>query len=335
MDRRYFLSAAGAATGGLLGVGRTGRVRAGEPGTAHEAADAEGVRTAGTSLIPVRNGKHRVWIRRVGRSPIKVLLLHGGPGLNHVYLECFEDFLPGAGIEMYHYDQLGCLFSDNPDDPKLWTLRGYLDEVEEVRRALGLERFYLYGHSWGGILTYEYALRYPGRLKGIIVSNMVSSFQAYGKYARALRDELPPGVVKTMKAYEAKGEYDAPEYQRLVFQYFYARHVCRLDPWPAPLPASIKFWNTKIYNQMQGPNEFTVTGSLKDWDVTADLHRIEAPALLMGARYDEMDPREMRRIAALMPNGRAAISARGSHLAMYDDQEWYFRQLIGFLKERA
>lgn len=332
MDRRNFLSAAGAAAGGLLGVGGA---RAGEAGAAHEAAVVDGVKTGGTALVPVRNGKHHVWIRRVGRSPVKVLLLHGGPGLNHVYLRCFEDFLPGAGIEMYYYDQLGCLFSDNPDDPKLWTLQGYLDEVEEVRRGLGLERFYLYGHSWGGLLTYEYALKYPDRLKGIIVSDMVSSFRGYAKYARALRDQLPPEVVKTMKAYEARGDYDAPEYQRLVFQYFYARHVCRLDPWPAPLPTSIKFWNTKIYNLMQGPNEFTVTGTLKNWDVTAELHRIRTPALLMGARYDEMDPREMRRIASLMPNGRAAISSRGSHLAMYDDQEWYFRRLIDFLKERA
>jgi proline iminopeptidase len=105
-----------------------------------------------------------------GQAPIKVLLLHGGPGLNHIYLECFEDYLPQNGIEFYYYDQLGGLFSDNPDDPSLWTIERYTDEVEEVRKGLGLDQFYLYGHSWGGMLTYEYALKYGSRLKGAIVS---------------------------------------------------------------------------------------------------------------------------------------------------------------------
>jgi len=336
MDRREFLLWGSALAGGLAvapehalpGV-------AAQAGPGGQSAAAENVKTGGTRLIPVRGGKYRVWVKRMGESPIKVLLLHGGPGINHVYFHCFEDFLPQAGIEFYYYDQLGCLFSDNPDDASLWTVEGYRDEVEDVRRALGLEDFYLFGQSWGGMLTYEYALKYPQHLKGIVVSNMVASIPGYVKYVNKLRGELPPDVVKAMKKYEARGEYDAPEYQRLVFQQFYHRHICRLDPWPAPIETSLKFLNAKIYNTMQGPNEFIITGTFKNWDRTADLHRIKTRALIMGARYDEMDPNEMRRIATLMPNARAAISSRGSHLTMYDDQQWYFRELVGFLKQRA
>lgn len=156
MNRRNFLVVAGATTGGLSLLTRSDAATAHvEARTAHDAATT--VKTGGRFMVPVRGGKYNVWVQRLGRGPIKVLLLHGGPGLNHVYLECFEDFLPRAGIEMYYYDQLGCLYSDTPDDPSLWTVEGYLGEVEEVRRGLGLEQFYLYGHSWGGMLTYEYA----------------------------------------------------------------------------------------------------------------------------------------------------------------------------------
>ncbi len=335
MDRRGFLLRGGALAGGLTLPGLAGRAAELAQGETSGRTAGAAVETGGTRLVPVRGGKYRVWVKRVGAGPVKVLLLHGGPGLNHVYLECFEDFLPPAGIKFYYYDQLGSLFSDNPDDSSLWTVEGYLDEVEDVRRALGLEGFYLYGHSWGGMLTYEYALKYPQHLKGIVVSNMMASMPNFVKYANKLRDELPPQVVKTMKQYEAKGDFEAPEYQQLVFGEFYARHVCRLDPWPTPIESALKFWNAKIYNLMQGPNEFIVTGAFKNWDRTADLGKIKTRALLMGARYDEMDPGAMRRSAAQMPNARAAISSRGSHLAMYDDQQWYFKELVGFLKERA
>jgi proline iminopeptidase len=336
MDRRDFLRWGGAVAGGMAvsrGAARASFAPQASPGSA-TGPTAE-IKTAGTRYVPVRGGKYNVWVRRVGEGPVKVLLLHGGPGFSHAYLQCFEDFLPPAGIETYFYDQLGCLFSDNPDDQRLWTVEGFRDEVEDVRRGLGLENVYLYGHSWGGMLTYEYALEYPQHLKGIVISNMMASIPQYVKYVNKLRDELPPEVVRTMKKYEAKGDYEAPEYQQLVFGQFYAQHICRLDPWPAPVMAAMNVWNTKIYNYMQGPNEFTITGTFKDWDRMADLGKIKTRALVMGARYDEMDPDAMRRVAALMPNARAAISEHGSHLAMYDDQQWYFRELVGFLKKNG
>jgi proline iminopeptidase len=147
-----------------------------------------------------------------------------------------------------------------------------------------------------------------------------------------LRNELPPDAIATMQKYEAKGEYEAPEYQKILMEQVYARHLCRLDPWPEPTERYLRYLNTKIYNYMQGPSEFTVTGTYKDWDRSGDLKDIRTRSLLMGARYDTMDPEEMKRIASTMPNARVAISEKGSHCTLYDDQQWYFEELIRFLK---
>ena len=135
---------------------------------------ADGVRTGGARTVRI-DGKYDVWVKQVGTGSIPVLTLHGGPGFNHFYLECLEDFLPQADIRFWYYDQLGCGFSDSPDDVSLWTIDRYRAEVEQVRAALGLERFILYGHSWGGMLGMEYAVRYPEHLAGLVVSNMTAS----------------------------------------------------------------------------------------------------------------------------------------------------------------
>jgi proline iminopeptidase len=136
-----------------------------------DALNPSGIQTAGVHMVPVVGGKYKVWTKRMGHGPVKVLLLHGGPGASHEYLEAMESFLPEAGIEMYYYDQLGCNFSDHPKDPSLWTLERYCEEVEEVRRGLRLDNF-LYGHSWGVVLAIEYALKYQQHLRGLVLSNM-------------------------------------------------------------------------------------------------------------------------------------------------------------------
>jgi proline iminopeptidase len=278
-------------------------------------------------------GGHHVWTKKVGSGPIKVLLLHGGPGADHCYFECFEDFLPPNGIEFYYYDQLGSTNSDNPDDPKLWTVERYTNEVEAVRSALGLDQFYLVGHSWGGMLTIEYAIRYPQHLKGAVISNMTAGIKAYERYAAVLRAQMPPEVTAVLDRYEKVGNFEAPEYQSLVMEHFYNQHVCRLQPWPEPLQRGFAHLNQRIYNYMQGPNEMVVTGEFKNWERWDDLHRIQARTLVMGAKYDEMSPDDLRKMASLIPHGRAWISDKGSHMAMYDDQLPYFTALLEFLKE--
>ena len=290
------------------------------------------VKTAGIRLIPV-DGKYKVWTKKVGEGAIKVLTLHGGPGVTHEYFECFEDFLPQAGIQFYYYDQLGSFYSDQPDDKSLWTVDRFREEVEQVRTALGLENFYLYGESWGSMLAIEYALKYQTHLKGLVLSGMTASIASYVEYVNKLRAELPKEVLAVLDKYEAKGDYDAPEYQAVMFKEVYGRYICRLDPWPDPVARAFKHISNQVYNTMQGPNEFVVTGTFKDWNRWKDLPRIEVPTLVIGARYDEMNPEDIRKMGKLLPRGRAVICDNGSHLAMWDDQEAYFRYLIGFLSD--
>jgi proline iminopeptidase len=290
-----------------------------------------GIRTAGIRMLPVVGGKYKVWTKRMGTGKVKVLLLHGGPGASHEYLEVMESFLPQANIEMYYYDQLGCNNSDQPDDPSLWTLPRYLEEVEEVRRGLGLEHFVLYGHSWGGILAMEYALHYQQHLQGLVISNMTAGSQAYLKHTAALKLQLPPASLARLQALEAKQDYDSPEYGKIMMEDLYPKMICRTKPWPEPLDRAFRHLNEKIYNQMQGKSEFLVTGNLKDWERWDRLHEIKVKTLTIGARYDEMDPEDMKKMATLIPNATAAICPNGSHMCMWDDQAFYFSHLLEFL----
>ncbi len=291
-----------------------------------------GIRMAGIRMVPVVNGKYKVWTKRMGSGPIKVLLLHGGPGASHEYLEAMESFLPAAGIEMYYYDQLGCNNSDQPDDPSLWTLPRYLQEVEEVRRGLGLDQFVLYGHSWGGILAMEYALHYQQHLRGLVISNMTAGIQSYLKRTAALKLQLDPATLAQLEKLEANQDYDSPAYEEIMMEKLYPKMLCRTKPWPEPLDRSFRHLNPKIYTQMQGKSEFLVTGNLKDWERWDRLHEIKVKTLTVGAQYDEMDPEDMKKMAALMPHASYAFCPNGSHMCLWDDQEVYFRQLVPFLR---
>jgi proline iminopeptidase len=277
-------------------------------------------------------GGHRVWTKKLGNAAIKVLLLHGGPGADHSYFECFEDFLPQNGIEFYYYDQLDSTNSDKPGDPKLWTIERFRDEVEAVRSGLNLDQFYLFGHSWGGMLAIEYALAYQQHLKGLVLSNTTAAVLSPVKHVAELRAALPEDARAILDKYEKAGQFDAPEYQKIMMEQVYTRHLCRLKPWPEPVERALRNINAKLYTYMFGPNEWVVTGTVKDWNRWADLPRIHTRTLLMGAKYDELPGEDMRKMAASMPSARAWISEKGSHFTMWDDQVSYFRELLGFLK---
>jgi proline iminopeptidase len=281
-------------------------------------------------MVPIPGG-YKVWTEAVGPKP-NILLLHGGPGFSHDYLQCFADFLPKAGLGFYFYDQLGCGRSGHPNDDKLWTVARYTDEVEAVRKGLGLENFTLYGHSWGGMLAIEYALKYPQHLSKLVISDMTASVPAYVEHAKAMRAALSKEDQATLDKYEALNKTSDPAYQAVIDK-LDAQHVLRLkQPWPVPVTYAFSHANLHIYNVMQGPNEFSITGNFKDWDRWADLPKIKTKTLVMGARYDEMDPDQIRREGKLIPNSQTWISERGSHLCMWDDQQAYFDTLIPFLK---
>lgn len=288
---------------------------------------------AGIRMIAVCGGKYKVWTKRMGSGPIKVLLLHGGPGFPHDYLEAMESFLPQAGIEMYYYDQLGVGNSDVPDDPALWTLPRYLSEVEEVRRGLELDHFVLYGQSWGGLLALEYALHYQQHLRGLVISNMTAGIQSYLKRIEALTEQLLTAEERgQLKAMETAKDYENPAYKHIIEGRLYPTMMCRLTPWPEPVTRAFRLANEKIYNQMQGKSEFEVTGNLKDWERWDRLREIRVKTLTMGAMHDEMAPADMVKMAKMMENATCAICPNGSHLALWDDQAVYFEQLLGFLR---
>jgi proline iminopeptidase len=308
-------------------------------------SNREDVLSGGARKIPVTTpaGQYRVWVKRVGNNPdLRVLLLHGGPGDTHEYLEACDSYLPAAGIEYYYYDQLGAGFSDQPDEPSLWDLDRFVDEVEQVRRALGLDQdnFVLYGHSWGGLLAIEYALAHQQHLRGLVISNMMSSIPAYYDYAgQVLMPQMDQAVLAEIKAFEANGETDDPKYMELLTEHHYVHHVLRMPAadWPDPVQRSFAHMNLAIYVPMQGPSELgsSAEARLARWDRTAELASIDVPALVIGARHDTMDPAHMEMMAGRLPRGRYLYCPDGSHMAMYDDQQVYFTGLIGFLHDIA
>ncbi|HZW60469.1 MAG TPA: proline iminopeptidase-family hydrolase [Woeseiaceae bacterium] len=311
------------------------------PGAYLDNSGREDILSGGVRMIPIDTpaGEFHVWTKRIGNNPrIKVLLLHGGPGMTHEYLEVFDSFLPAAQIEYYYYDQLGSFYSDQPDDPGLWEIPRFVEEVEQVRRALGLDRdnFYLYGSSWGGLLAMEYALKYPQHLKGLVISNMMASIPAYNEYAETeLMPAMDPDALAEIQALEAAGNYDNPHYFELVMQHHYVQHVLRMPAgqWPDPVNRALEHVNPDIYVPMQGPSELGASGKLAHWDRSADLKSITVPTLVIGARYDTMDPGYMEWMASEIPDARYLYCPNGSHLAMYDDAGTYFDGLIRFLKD--
>ncbi|HXW82010.1 MAG TPA: proline iminopeptidase-family hydrolase, partial [Acidimicrobiales bacterium] len=294
--------------------------------------------SGGARKIPVRTpaGTFGVWTKRIGNNPaLKVLLLHGGPGATHEYLEACDSYLPAAGVEYYYYDQLGSGRSDHPDEPVLWELDRFVDEVEQVRSALGLsqDNFVLYGQSWGGILAIEYALRHQQHLRGLVISNMMSSVPAYNDYAEhVLMPQIDPGALAEIKALEANDEIDNPRFIELLVEHHYVHHVLRMpaEEWPDGVQRAFDAINPAIYVTMQGPSELGISPNAKlaHWDRSDDLGSISVPTLVIGARYDTMDPAHMEMMAGRLPAGRYLYCPEGSHLAMYDDQATYFDGLV-------
>ncbi len=298
-----------------------------------------GVKTGGVRMIPIKTpvGDFKVWTKRFGNNPrIKVLFLHGGPAGTHEYFECFESFFPQEGFEFYEYDQLGSYYSDQPKDSSLWTVERFVEEVEQVRQALGMNKdnFYVLGSSWGGILAMEYALKYQDNMKALLISNMMSSCPDYGRYANeVLAKQMKPEVLKEVKEIEARGDFTNPRYMELLLPNFYQEHLCRLKEWPDPINRSFKHMNSEIYVMMQGPSEFGIAGRLANWDRKTDLPKIKIPTLTIGGSHDTMDPEHMKWMSTQVQQGRYLHCPEGSHLAMWDDQKTYMDGVIKFIKD--
>lgn len=314
-----------------------------ESDTYFDSTGRDDVLAGGIKMIEITTpkGPFKVWTKRVGNNPkIKVLLLHGGPAMTHEYLEVFDSYFPAAGIEYYYYDQLGSAYSDQPDEPELWEIPRFVDEVEQVRKALKLDKdnFFLFGHSWGGVLAIEYALQHQEHLAGLVISNMMSSIPAYNRYANeVLMPAMDQLALAEIKRFEATGKIDDPRYMELLMPAHYEKHILRMpaQQWPDPVNRTLKHVNPKIYVPLQGPSELGVAGKLLNWDRSADLGEISVPTLVIGARYDTMDPKHMEWMAGAVKDGRFLYCENGSHLCMYDEQLKYFTSLVDFLRSAS
>jgi proline-specific peptidase len=289
--------------------------------------------SAGEGRLPYRG--YETWYRVVGDreepGKLPLLCLHGGPGGTHDYLEPLEA-MAGTGRRVVFYDQLGCGRSDLPDDPSLYTVELFVDEVGEVRRGLELDRLHLFGNSWGGMLAMEYALTQPDGLASLVLASAPASIPQWVEETGRLRAQLPQAVQDTLQRHEEAGTTEDPEYVEACLE-FYRRHVCRTDPWPECVLRSFEFIERHglVYRTMNGPSEFHVTGTLREWSVVEGLGEIDVPTLVVTGEHDEATPAVNRTVADGIPGAESVIYPNASHMAHVEDTEGYVRLLDDFL----
>jgi proline-specific peptidase len=288
---------------------------------------------ARTSDGTVRFRGYRTWYEVVGDLPaasgkLPLLVLHGGPGFPHDYLEDLSR-LADDGRPVVFYDQLGCGKSDHPDDAALWVMETFVEELSAVRDALGLDRVHLLGHSWGGWLALEYSLRRPAGLAGLVLSSTCASLPAFGAETRRLKESLPVEVQRILDRHEAEGTTDDPAYEEAGMAY-HTQWVCRLDPFPAHVMRSFKNVNETVYGTMQGP-EWNVTGNLRDWDVSSRLGELDLPVLVTSGRYDEMTPALVQPLVDGIPGAESVVFQDSAHMPMAEEPDRYREVLESFL----
>ena len=289
--------------------------------------------TAREGTIPFKG--YKTWYRVVGEGEepgkLPLLCLHGGPGAAHDYLESLEA-MAATGRRVVFYDQLGCGRSSLPEPkPEMWTVELFVEEVDAVRRALGLDRIHLLGQSWGGMLGMEYALTQPAGLESLTIASSPASMIQWVVEANRLRGDLPPEVQDSLLRHEAAGSYDDPEYVDAV-NVFYARHVCR-----GPVPEYVQRTyaaiaaNPEVYHTMTGPSEFHVIGTLKTWDVIPRLGEIRVPTLVTSGRHDEATPLIAETVHNGIPGSEWVVFEESSHMAHAEEPERYMAVLDDFL----
>ena len=284
---------------------------------------------------------HRTWYRVTGdlrAGPPPLIVAHGGPGCTHDYVDAYRA-IAETGRAVVHYDQLGNGRSTHLPEagPDFWTVELFLDELDTLLDHLGLrDRYCLLGQSWGGMLAAEHAVRRPAGLKGLVIANSPSSFPTWVEEALRLRRDLPGGVHEALLAHEATGDFSHPDYLAAT-EVFYRAHVCRTDPWPAEVVATFDAIEADptVYHTMNGPTEFHVIGTLKDWTIEDRLHRVAAPTLVLTGRYDEATPRAAEAYAEKIPGAQWVILGRSSHMPHVEEPALCMRSVASFLDDVA
>jgi proline-specific peptidase len=279
---------------------------------------------------------HRTWYRIVGEEEdegkLPLLCLHGGPGATWHHLEPYSALAEGRRVVFY--DQLGCGNSavGEPHDPSLWTPGLYLEEIDTIREALGLARCHVLGHSWGGMLGMAYAAKRPAGLTDLVVESSPASVPYWLTELDRLRAELPAEIEATLRQHEREGTTEAEEYETTMMV-FYDRHLCRIRPWPDWLQRSFEAMaaNREVYLTMNGPSEFHVIGSLKDFDLTSSLGAIGVPTLLFCGEFDEVTPATVARAHAAIPGSQFVVLEGCSHMSQAERPDLTLGLLRGWL----
>jgi proline-specific peptidase len=273
-----------------------------------------------------------VWYKVVGAGDaVPLLILHGGPGLGHDYLEPLEALASDRPVVFF--DQLGCGKSDLPDDASLWRIERFVEEVAAVRNTLNLGQVHLFGPSWGGWLAIEYMMGKPSGIVSLILASTSASLRQFAEETARLKATLPQEVQDRLNRYEAVDDIHNPEYEEAMMA-FYTRFVCRLDPWPEPLMRTLNNFmsNPVPFEKIIGPNVFTVTGNLKDWDRTNRLGEITVPTLITCGRYDEMGPACAEALHRGIPNSEMHVFEQSAHMAHLEETELYLQGVRSFLR---
>ena len=286
-----------------------------------------------------RFGAYETWYRvtgdlNSGKAPN--FLLHGGPGAAHDYIDSYK-LLAKDGRAVIHYDQLGCgnstLLPDKGGD--FWTPQVFVDELNNLIDHLGQRRgFHVLGQSWGGMLAAEYGVRTPAGLKSLTIANSPASMATWSREAMRQRREMPQDIQDALNRHEAAETYSDPEYQAATL-WVYQRHVCRVVPFPPEVTATFDqiARNPTVYNVMNGPNEFFVVGTLKNWDITPDLHKISVPTLIISGRHDEATPTCVQPYKDNIKGSRWVIFEHSSHMPHVEEQALCMATVGAFLTE--
>ena len=282
--------------------------------------------TPGEYRLAVPDGT--IWYRIVGTgNGIPLVLLHGGPGFSSYYLKPLEEL--GDERPVVRYDQLGGGKSDRISDTTLFTIAHFVNELDSLRRKLGVEQWHVLGHSWGTILAVEYYRAHPDRVLSLTLASPVLDIPAYEQHARDLLKTLPDSTQKAIAKAEAAKQYESPEYQNAM-NVFYGLYLFR-HPVQADLDSTFATANLGIYNYMQGPSEFTITGTLKAWDANALLPTIAVPTLLTVGEFDEVGPELVKAAAAKIPGAGFAVFGGAAHLTTWDARDDMLRTVREFL----
>ena len=281
------------------------------------------------SYLDLPDGK--LWYRINGSgSDTPILVLHGGPGAAHNYLDSLVD-LASSSRPVIFYDQMGCGNSDRPDDPDKWTVEYFRKEIDVVREKLGLSKVHLLGQSWGGMLAMAYMEGKPPGIVSLTIASSPASVPKWIEELDRLRGELPPDVQDMLLKHEQDGTTDSSEYEE-ASMVFYKRHLCRMGDWPEPLSTSLgPQLGKQVYHTMNGPNEFHVIGTLKTFDVEKGLSDIKQPTLVTGGAYDEITPSLTKAIHEAIDGSEYKLFEKSSHVAHWEERELFMKVVQDFI----